>query len=119
MEFDSNKPIYLQIIDFCFRKIISKEWKEEERILSVRELGVLLEVNPNTIVRSYEHMQASGIIYLKRGMGYYVCQGAEKLIIALQKEEFFNTTLPATFEQMKLLGISIDEIVIKYQAQNK
>ena len=38
MEFKTNKPIYQQIVDFCFSKILTREWRAEERVVSVREL---------------------------------------------------------------------------------
>ncbi len=36
MEFKTNKPIYQQIVDFCFSKILTREWRAEERVVSVR-----------------------------------------------------------------------------------
>ncbi|MCD7932388.1 MAG: GntR family transcriptional regulator [Tannerellaceae bacterium] len=119
MDFNSNKPIYLQIVDYCFRKILNEEWKEEERILSVRELGAFLQVNPNTVVRSYEYMQMEAIIYLRRGMGYYVCPGAKEQVLAIQRKEFFEQTLPATFESMRALNISPGELMEWYKKSNK
>lgn len=115
MDFKSNKPIYLQIVDFCFQKMLIQEWPEEDRIPSVRELGSMLQVNPNTAMRAFEYMQAENVIYSKRGMGYFVAEGAGKLILNLQKKDFFEETLPETFDTMKLLGISIDEVVERYK----
>ncbi|WP_029904291.1 GntR family transcriptional regulator [Prevotella sp. 10(H)] len=114
MDFKSNKPIYLQIVDFCFQKMLTNEWAEEERIPSVRELGTTLQVNPNTAMRAFEYMQAEDIIYSKRGMGYYVAENARKQILNLQKKDFFEEMLPETFNTMELLGISIDEVVDRY-----
>ena len=62
MDFKSNKPIYLQIVDFCFQKMLTNEWAEEERVHSVRELGTILQVNQNTAMRAFEYMQAQNII---------------------------------------------------------
>jgi len=118
MDFKDNKPIYMQIVDFCFRKILIGEWIEEERIPSVRELGVALQVNPNTAMRAFEYMQTEEIIYLKRGTGYYVQTKAKNKILKLQKKEFFSETLPETFQAMKLLEISIDEVVEEFNKQN-
>ncbi len=114
MDFNNNKPIYRQIVDYCFRQILTNEWQEEERILSVRELGSLLQVNLNTVIRSYEYMENEKIIFLKRGMGYYVEKNAVKRINKLQRKDFFETVLPETFKAMQLLGISIDEIIERY-----
>ena len=115
MDFKPNKPIYLQIVDFCFQKILLKEWLEDDRIPSVRELGSLLQVNPNTAMRAFEYMQTTDIIYLKRGTGYFVQKGAIKQVLKLQKDEFFENVLPETFESMRLLDISMDEVNEKYK----
>lgn len=114
MDFKTNKPIYLQIVDFCFQKVLTNEWLEDGRIPSVRELGTLLQVNPNTAMRAFEYMQAEDIIYSKRGMGYYVRENARKQILILQKKEFFDEILPETFNAMDILDISIDEVVDRY-----
>ena len=47
MDFKTNKPIYQQIVDFCFSKILTREWTAGERIVSVRELSTQLAVNSN------------------------------------------------------------------------
>ena len=78
MEFDNNKPIYLQISDSLCERILSGELKPEDRILSVRELGSELGVNPNTVARSYEKLTDAGIISTKRGLGYFVAPGAKE-----------------------------------------
>jgi len=85
MEFNQNKPIYLQIADGILEKILSSELKEGDRILSVRELGAELGVNPNTVMRSYEKLTLDGIIYNQRGIGYFVADGARSA--ALEKFE--------------------------------
>lgn len=119
MDFKTNKPIYLQIADFCFQNILVREWGEDERIPSVRELGAMLQVNPNTAMRAFEYMQSENIIYSKRGMGYYVAENARKEILKLQKEEFFNEVLPETFKSMDLLDISVDEVLKRYEQFKK
>ena len=111
MEFNAHKPIYLQICDQLFGQILSGELKAEDRLLSVRELGIELGVNPNTIMRSYETMQAAGIIYNKRGIGYFVSENAKELVLNEMKNEFINNELPQVIKKMKLLGITAEEFV--------
>lgn len=115
MEFNAHKPIYLQICDQLYGQILSGELKAEDRLLSVRDLGVQLGVNPNTIMRSYETMQSSGIIYNKRGIGYFVAENAKELVLNEMKNEFINNDLPQVIKKMKLLGIGLDEIKKLYQ----
>ena len=110
MEFNAHKPIYLQICDQLYGQILSGELKAEDLLLSVRELGVQLGVNPNTIMRSYETMQAAGIIYNKRGIGYFVSENAKELVLNEMKNEFINNELPQVIKKMKLLGITLDEV---------
>jgi DNA-binding transcriptional regulator YhcF (GntR family) len=110
MEFNAHKPIYLQICDQLYGQILSGELKAEDRLLSVRDLGIELGVNPNTIMRSYETMTASGIIYNKRGIGYFVAENAKDLVLNEMKNEFINNELPQVIKKMKLLGIGMDEI---------
>ena len=111
MEFNAHKPIYLQICTQIYEKILSGDLKAEDRLLSVRELGVQLGVNPNTIMRSYETMQNAGIIYNKRGIGYFIAEGAGDLVLNEMKNEFINSELPQVVKKMKLLGISTEEFI--------
>ena len=110
MEFDAHKPIYLQICSQIYEKILNGELKAGDRILSVRELGVQLGVNPNTIMRSYETLTNSNIIYNKRGIGYFISDDAKELVLKQMKEEFINNELPEVLRKMKLLGFSETEI---------
>jgi GntR family transcriptional regulator len=54
MDFKTNKPIYQQIVDFCFSKILTREWRAEERVVSVRELSTQLAVNSRTVLKAYD-----------------------------------------------------------------
>ena len=110
MQFDSNRPIYLQILDSICEQILDGKLEPDGRILSVREYGAQLGVNPNTIMRSYERLTNDGIIYNKRGLGYFVTAGAKKEIKKARKQEFMKQTLPEMFRQMKLLDITIEDI---------
>ena len=66
------------------------KYKEDERIPSVREYAALVEVNANTVMRSFDYLQSRGIIYKKRGIGYFVSLEAKNVIIKGRKEQFLN-----------------------------
>ena len=93
MDFKTNKPIYQQIVDFCFSKILTREWRAEERVVSVRELSTQLAVNSRTVLKAYEYLQTEDIIYPERGMGFYLSKDAVKKVMRIQKKEFFENQL--------------------------
>ena len=105
MEFNSNKSIYLQICDAICEQILSGTLRPEERIPSVREYGAEIGVNPNTIMRSYEKLTSDGIIYNRRGIGYFISPNALETVLAAQRKEFMEEELPHILRRMKLLGI--------------
>lgn len=113
MEFKESKAIYLQIADHLMNQILHGTFKEGERITSVRECAADLEVNVNTCMRAYDWLCQQEVIFTKRGLGYFVCEGAQETILREQREEFMNETLPELSEKMTSLGISIEEIVEK------
>lgn len=114
MNFTSNKPIYKQIIDYSFNQIVTGMWAPGQRVPSVRELSVQLSVNSHTVLKAYEYLQAEEIITPKRGMGFYLSADALEHVNHAMREEFFETTLKDMFRDMRLLNISIDEIVNHY-----
>ena len=112
MEFNSNKPIYLQICDAICEQILSGTLRPDERIPSVREYGAEIGVNPNTIMRSYEKLTADGIIYNKRGIGYFISPEALETVMEAQRKDFIENELPQILRRMKLLGIDYSALDI-------
>lgn len=116
---NTGQAIYLQIVDFICEKILLKEWKPEDKIPSVRELAVQLEVNPNTVMRTYEFLKQQEIIQDKRGIGYFVTTNGLKQAIAYRKEEFTEKEMPAIFRIMYMLGIEPEDLTAKYEKFKK
>lgn len=110
MDFSNDKAIYIQIAERLCDEILADKYKEGERIPSVREYAVLLEVNANTTVKSYDLLATDGIIYNKRGLGYFVSPGAKRQIRQARKREFMQERLPELARQMRQLDISVDEV---------
>jgi len=108
-EFSNNKPIYLQLCDRLQDDILAGKYAEYDRIPSVREFAVMFGVNMNTSFKAIEYMARENVIFNKRGLGYFVAQGAKEKISEKKKAEFIGQ-LPETFRQMRLLGIDISDI---------
>lgn len=112
---ENNKAIYLQIADRLCDEILSGKFRAGERIPSVREYAATLEVNANTVMRSYEHLDQLGIIFNRRGIGFFVAEEAVATIMQLRRETFLKTEMPDLFRQLRLMGISPDELKSMYQ----
>ena len=110
MEFNAHKPIYLQICTRIYEQILRGELKADDRILSVRDYGIQLGVNPNTIMRSYETMTAAGVIYNKRGIGYFISPEAKDIVLKQMRQEFLEKELPEVIKKMNLLGVTIEDV---------
>lgn len=119
MNFQSNKAIYLQIADYVCEQILLKQWQENEKIPSIRELAVSLEVNPNTVMRTYAFLEGKGIIKTQRGIGYFVAENAYNQSLLFKKQEFLQEDLPQIFRSMDLLGINLDDFKELYEARTK
>lgn len=110
MQFASGQSIYLQISDYICEQILRGNWQEGDRVPSVREMAVSVEVNPNTVARAYAVLQDEGIIQNRRGIGYFVADGGTDATAALKRREFVEQELPRVFRMMHLLGMTIEEL---------
>lgn len=116
MEFRDNEAIYLQIANYVSENILLGKWQPEDKIPSVRDLAVEMQVNPNTVIRTYEFLQKLEIIYTKRGLGFFVSPDALEKIKAYKKERFLQSDLPEFFKNIYLLDIDLEEISKRYQS---
>lgn len=114
MDFRQNQPIYLQIAEYVCEQILLEKWKLGEKIISIRDIAVQMEVNPNTVQRAYDFLQQKEIITNKRGIGYFTEEDAMTRIRAFRKEQFLENELPALFRNLYLLDISLDELKEPY-----
>ena len=117
--FNNDKPIFQQMADRLCDEILVQTYQDDERIPSVREYAVMLEVNTNTAVKAYEQLSRENIIYNKRGLGYYVTPGARERILKERRKVFLEQQLPELFRQMNLLGLGIEDVVGTWQHLNR
>jgi GntR family transcriptional regulator len=116
MEFNNQQPIYLQIAELICEQILMKRFREDERIPSVREMAIQLEVNPNTVMRTFEFLQGKEIITNKRGVGYFVAPDGIEKATDFRKKEFIEDELPKLFKTAQLLNIPFEELQNQYTA---
>lgn len=115
MEFKDKHSIYIQIADRVCEKILLGVFKEEDKIPSTREMAVELEVNPNTVIRTYEYLEQKEIIYNRRGIGYFISANAKQKVMETLQNPFLEDTLPDIFKTILLLEIDFKEITARFE----
>jgi len=116
MQFKATTTIYEQIAGMIEDNILSGELAEGDRLQSVRVLAAEVQVNPNTVQRTFQTLQDSELISNQRGIGYFVAEGAQERILKERRRLFETEVLPEQFRQLALLGFTPDEIKSLYKS---
>ncbi|MFO7999329.1 MAG: GntR family transcriptional regulator [Bacteroidales bacterium] len=119
MEFNEKQAIYLQIADFFCENILQKKWRKGEKIPSIREIAVKVEVNPNTAIRTFNYLQDQGIIYNKRGIGYFVSDDGFEKTLELKKQQFIQEELPKMFRMLDLVKLEFSDLKKYHETYRK
>ena len=114
--FTKDQPIYLQIVDQIKEDLIAKKLVANEKLLSVRELAVLANVNPNTMQKALQQLENEGLIITDRTVGRYVCDD-ENLIENIKKDVAYKQTVKY-LNKMNNLGFDTDEIAKMIKGNN-
>ncbi len=110
MEFNDSKPIWKQIADYSYARILSGEWTAGRQVPSVRELAGELGVNSRTVMKAFEDLQDGGIIIPRRGIGFILAEDAQQKVGLIRRKEFFHRALPTIAEEMRQLGIGVADV---------
>lgn len=108
-DFQSSKPIYLQIADQIFYRLVRQELVPGDKLLSVREMAIQTKVNPNTIQRTYSEMERLGIVETRRGQGTFIAEKAD--IVDELKERLTREVFESFIHQMAELGLTKEEML--------
>ncbi len=114
MEFRDNPAIYIQIAEYVCEQILLNKWKLGEKIMSIREMAIAIEISPNTVQRAYDFLQQKNIITNKRGIGYFTEPDATQQIMIFRREQFMQNELPVFLRSLYLLKIDPKEIKTYY-----
>ncbi|WP_410771496.1 GntR family transcriptional regulator [Fontibacillus sp. BL9] len=108
VEFDNNLPIYMQIMDYIKREIVTGRLKAGDKIPSVREMAAELQINPNTVQRTFQELEREAVVETKRGLGRYVTSEENKIMTI--KKEMAGDLLERFIKGMQELGFSSEDI---------
>lgn len=110
----NNKAIYLILADKIMDDVLSGKLQPDDRLPSIREYAAEVQVNPNTMMRTYDYLYSRNVIYNKRGVGYFLSADAHSIVEDLRHRQLMDDELEAIFRQLRLLGVSPDELRTRY-----
>lgn len=110
MEFKETPAIYIQIAEYVCEQILLKKWELGDKLISIRDMAINIEVNPNTVQRAYDFLQQHDIITNKRGIGYFIEDDAMERILAFRRKQFMENELPVFMRTVYLLKIDFKDI---------
>ena len=77
LDYRDARPIYEQVKDGLRRLMVTGAIREGEKLPSVRAMASALAINPNTIQRAYEALEAEGYLRAEAGRGAFAARGRE------------------------------------------
>lgn len=111
LNFESDKPIYLQLADWLSDCIISGAISEGEQIPSTTEISVSCKVNPATALKGVNILVDRGIIYKKRGLGMFVAAGAVDKLKTQRRSDFFDSYIRTLLDEASKLGLTKQDVI--------
>ena len=99
---DSDRPIFIQILERIRIDVISGKYQQGEKLPSVRELAAEAAVNPNTMQRAFAELERTGLVYAKRTSGRFITEDQE--MIETVKSEIAKEKIRLFLDSMKELG---------------
>lgn len=118
-EFREALTIYKQIALNIETSILEEVLKPGERLASLRESAMEMEVNVNTIMRAYNLLEEEGILTKKRGLGFFVSEEALAMIRKKQREAFYHYTVPELSKTLEHLDIDVKDLIEALKKQSK
>ena len=109
-EFSKDKPIYIQIIEYMQKGIISGEYKPGDKLPPVRELAVSAAVNPNTMQKALQELEKDNLLFTKRTSGRFSTEDTN--MIDELKESFVRKQIFDFYKKMQSIGLTKQEIII-------
>ena len=111
VNFEDERPIFLQIAEQIEDAILSGAFPEETQIPSTTEISVSYKINPATALKGINTLVDSGIVYKKRGVGMFVESGAVKKLVEKRKKEFLDKFVITLVSEAKRLNLSKEDVI--------
>ena len=104
---DSNRPVYMQIMEHIRSAVLSNEFPPGSRIPSVRELAAIANVNPNTMQRAMAELEQQRLLVSTGTLGRFVTE--DKAVIDALRQQAIQEAVQSCATRFQELGLSMQE----------
>ena len=111
LNFDDEKPVFLQIAEGMEDAILTGVFQEESQIPSTTELSVTYKINPATALKGINLLVDAGLLYKKRGVGMFVASGAREKLRQSRRERFYQDYVQRMVREARNLGLTDQELL--------
>ena len=106
---NSDRPIFLQIVERIQMDIISGRYAPGDKLPSVRDLAAEAAVNPNTMQKAFQELERTGLVYSQRTSGRFITE--DKAMIDELKTSLADEKITEFLGLMQQLGFDNEEIL--------
>ncbi len=110
MEFTKDMPIYLQLKKLVEEGILSDTYSSDDSLPSIRSLAQAYRLNPQTVASAFSELVNDGVVYKKRGLGFYISEDAKEKLLKMRRAEFYEKDVREFAKSVSFLGIDVSEI---------
>ncbi|MFR0780293.1 MAG: GntR family transcriptional regulator [Zhenhengia sp.] len=112
-EFDTTRPIYMQLVERIKLMIVTGELASGSKLKSVRDMAEEAGVNPNTMQRALAELEREALVYSQRTSGRFVTE--DKELLTKMRDEFAEEKVKTFIESLMQIGYAQDEVITLIQ----
>jgi len=110
-QWNDSQPIYWQLKERTIAMILDGTLTEGDALPSVRTVASDFQLNPITVSKSYQALVDDGLVEKRRGLGMFVCEGAQRQLTESERQKFLTEEWPAMLTRIHQLGLDIDALL--------
>ena len=118
-KWDDNQPIYRQLKDRVLEMILDGELGDGDALPSVRTVAAEYQVNPLTVLKSYQELVDEGLVEKQRGKGMFVTSGARDRLLVSARERFLEQDWPRVLETIGRLGLDLEQLAAGHERPDR
>ena len=112
LKLNDEKPIYVQIAEWLENEILDGNFKNDEKVYSQYQLAEVFNINPATAAKGLNILADEQILYKKRGLGMFVTNGAQDIILTKRKTHTLKRLVAEVVVEAERLNVTKEELIM-------